>query len=293
MRKFLVDTREWLNQDLIRIGDTPISVSTVLILAFILLLTLAASRWLRSLTKRVLEKRHPAAASTLAALIHYFVLIVGFSAALSTAGIHLTGLFAAGAIFAVGLGFAMQSIVQNFVSGIILLSERSIKPGDVLEVEGTVVQVAQMGIRASLVQSRDGEDIIIPNSILAQNSVKNFTMRDSHYRIRIAVGVTYDTDMKLVRETLERVADAMSKQWGVTTKPPIVLMTGFGNSSVDWEIGVWMDDPWTLRQASSELHEAVWVAFQDNKIVIAFPQLDLHLDSAVTGAVQTLALHQG
>jgi small-conductance mechanosensitive channel len=70
-------------------------------------------------------------------------------------------------------------------------------------------------------------------------------------------------------------------------------MTGFGNNSVDWEIGVWMEDPWDYRRASSQLHEAVWVAFQDKKIVIAFPQLDLHLDQAVTGAVQKLALHGG
>ena len=282
MSQFLSDAREWLNQDLIRIADTPISVSTVITLVLILLATLWVSKWLRRLIERLLAKRNPAAASTLAALIHYAVLIIGFSTALSTAGINLTAMFAAGAIFAVGLGFAMQSIVQNFVSGVILLTERSIKPGDVLEVEGMVVKVADMGIRASLVQSRDGEDIIIPNSVLAQNSVKNYTMRDSNFRVRAAVGVTYGSDMKLVRETLEQVAAEVSTRWRVTGKTPNVVMTGFGDNSVNWEVGVWTSDPWEFRVAVSDLHESVWSAFQDKKIVIAFPQLDVHLDPQVT-----------
>jgi len=279
MSDFLADTHSWLNQDLVRIGNTPISVSTLITLLLIVIGTLLSSKWLRRLTEHVLAKRNPAAAGTLGALIHYAVLIIGFAITLSTAGINLTGLFAAGAIFAVGLGFAMQSIIQNFISGVILLTERSIKPGDVLEVEGMVVKVADMGIRASLVQSRDGVDSIIPNSVLAQNSVKNFTMRDSNYRVRVLVGVTYSSDMKLVRKTLEEVAADVSARWRVLNRKPDIIMTGFGDSSVNWEVGVWMNTPWEIRFALSELHEAVWTAFKEKGIVIAFPQLDVHLDS--------------
>jgi len=122
----------------------------------ILVLSYWISQWSRNLTRQLLAKRHPAAANTLGVLIHHTVLVIGFSTALSTAGIDLTGLFAAGAIFAVGLGFAMQSIVQNFVAGVILLIQQSIKPGDVLQVEGVIVKVTEMGIRASIARSRDG-----------------------------------------------------------------------------------------------------------------------------------------
>jgi len=289
MSDFLGDLRAWLNIDIVTIGHTNISVSTIITLAFIVLGSFWISKLLRKVTLTLLDKRHPAAASTLGALIHYAVLIVGFSIALSTAGVNLTGLFAAGAIFAVGIGFAMQSIVQNFVSGIILLAERSIKPGDILEVEGMVVRVAEMGIRASLVQSRDGEDIIIPNSILAQNSVKNYTLRDSNFRIRGAVGVSYSSDMKRVRDVLETVATQMSERWGVPGKAPNVVMISFGSSSVDWEIGVWMNDPWEYRMAKSDLNEHIWNAFKDHDIVIAFPQIDLHLDVPVSESLQRLS----
>lgn len=277
MSKFLSDARDWLDQDLVRIGGTQISVSTVITLLLIVVISYWLSGLLRRITLALLSKRHPVAASTLGALIHYIVLIIGFSTALSTAGINLTGLFAAGAIFAVGLGFAMQSIVQNFVSGIILLTERSIKPGDVLEIDGEIVKVAEMWIRASLVQSRDGEDTIIPNSLLSQNSVKNYTLRNNQFRIRGTVGVSYESDMKLVRTTLEQVAAALSKKWDVKHRKPNVVMLGFGSSSVDWEIGVWTNNPWESRMAKSDLYEAVWNAFREHSIVIAFPQLDIHL----------------
>ncbi len=289
MSEFLSKAQEWLNQDLVRIGGTQVSVSTVITLLLILVITYWISRLLRRLTLALLAKRHPAAASTLGALIHYIVLIIGFSTALTTAGINLTGLFAAGAIFAVGLGFAMQSIVQNFVSGIILLTERSIKPGDVLEVEGTIVKVAEMGIRASLVQSRDGEDLIIPNSILAQNSVKNYTLRNPQFRVSCGVGVAYEADMKLVRTTLETVTRGLSKKWGVTAQKPCVVMVGFGNNSVNWEVGVWTNNPWEHRLARSDLHEAIWNAFRENKIVIAFPQLDVHFDAPVSDSLRRIS----
>jgi potassium-dependent mechanosensitive channel len=289
VRDFFVQASEVLRQELFRIGDTPISVSTLVTLVLILIASFWLSKSLRRLTHRVFSSKNPSAGNTLGALIHYVVLVIGLSIALSTAGINLTALFAAGAVFAVGLGFAMQSIVQNFVSGIILLTERTITPGHVLEVEGVVVKVAEMGIRASIVQSRDGEDIIIPNSVLSQNSVKNYTLRDSLFRIRVPVGVTYNSDMKLVKTTLETVAAEVNSRWGVGAKHSLVLMTGFGDNSVNWQVSVWMSDPWEFQAAASDLHESVWWAFQDRGIVIAFPQLDVHLDPPLTDSILRIA----
>ena len=289
MNEFFSEMNEALSFQLFRIGQTPLTLSTLITLLAILVLTYWISGWLRRLTVQLLAKRHPSTANTLAVLIHHAVLVVGFSTALSTAGIDLTGLFTAGAIFAVGLGFAMQSIVQNFVAGVILLTERSIKPGDVLEVEGLVVKVSDMGVRASIAKSRDGEEIIIPNSVLSQNSVKNYTLSDSLYRVGVEVGVSYDSDMKQVKSTLERVAAKVTNEWGTTSKKPLVIMTSFGDSSVDWAIHAWIKDPWDLPSATSDLLQAVWWAFREAGIVIAFPQMDVHVDRPIAQALGTLA----
>jgi len=283
--------RDILATELFTLGDTPFTLSTLL--AFLLLLL--ASVWMagriRRMIFRVLTQRggRPSVVGTVSGLIYYTLLLAGFGIAMGTAGIDLTAMFAAGAIFAVALGFAMQSIAQNFVAGVILLAERSIKPADLLEVEGKIVKVLEMGIRASIVQTRDGEDVIIPNSILIQTSVKNYTLRDQAVRVRVPVGVVYRSDMALVKETLTEVARNVSDRWGVKEQHPQVAMTGFGDHSVGWEVGVWIDDPWEWRPAVSDVHEAIWWAFKERGIVIAFPQLDLHLDAPIEDSLRQLA----
>jgi small-conductance mechanosensitive channel len=211
---------------------------------------------------------------------------VGTATALTNIGINLGALFAAGAVFAVGISFAFQNVAQNFLSGLILLLERSIKPGDILEVEGTVVRVEKLGIRATVARTRDDEQIIIPNTVLAQGTVKNYTMGDSWYRVRVAVGVTYDSDMAQVRQVLEEVVSDVS--WAIEAREPIVLMTAFGSSSVDFDVSVWTSDPWRAPRARSRLHEAVWWALKEAGVVIAFPQLDVHFDSPVEDGLSRL-----
>jgi small-conductance mechanosensitive channel len=190
-------------------------------------------------------------------------------------------------VFAVGLGFAMQNLAQNFVSGVILLLERSIKPGDILEVESRVVRVQETGIRSTLVRTRDEEEMIVPNSTLVQATVKNFTLKDALYRVRVLVGVTYSSDLALVRKTLEEVGEKLT--WRVPNRACQILLLEFGNSSVDFEVAVWTDDPWLARLHSSELREAIWWAFQEQGIVIAFPQVDVHFDPPVNESLQGLA----
>jgi len=291
MGELLQATREVLDTVLFRIGDTAVSLSTLLTSVIVILLTFWVSRILRRLAEHTLSRRggRPGLIGTVTGLIHYTVLAIGFGVALDTAGVDLTALFAAGAIFAVGLGFAMQSIAQNFVAGVILLAERAIKPGDIIAVEGTIVKVAEMGIRASIAQSRDGEDLIIPNSTLIQTTVKNYTLRQSIFRIRIPVGVTYGSDMELVHATLLEACTALDADWFSSDIPPAVMMTGFGDNSVNWELAVWIDDPWEWRPATSAVHSAVWSAFKEKGIVIAFPQLDVHLDAPVVDSIDRLA----
>ncbi|MDX1382457.1 MAG: mechanosensitive ion channel [Thermoanaerobaculia bacterium] len=271
--RFLFDIR------LFEISGTAITVATLLTFLVILLVTL----WLSRLAQRAVlrgfglrGKEDEGTAAVSARLIRYTVLLVGFSIAIHNLGINLTGLFAAGALFAVALGFAMQNISQNFVSGVILLLERAIKPGDVLEVEGMLVRVREMGIRATVARTLDEEDIIIPNSQLVSSSVKNYTYEDSSYRLRTTVGVHYGSDLRLVFETLQNAARELP--WRADTPAPRVLLLGFGSSSVDFDVSVWIDDPWSMRSRRSLLNEAVWWSLKEAGVTIAFPQVDVHFD---------------
>ncbi len=281
--------RDILEFHLITIGGQPITLGTLL--AAVLVLVVAM--WISFLGQRAIARplaRRSVQEGTSAAirrLFHYVVMLIAVGIALDTVGISLGALFAAGAIFAIGLGFAMQNIAQNFVSGVILLIERSIKPGDVLEVDGMVVMVDRMGIRATLVRSRDDEELIVPNSVLVQSTVKNFTLRTPLYRLRANVGVSYGSDMALVFRTLSAAAESLS--WRIPKKEPVILMTGFGSSSVDFEVSVWIDDPWNARRSTSKLYDAIWWALKRADITISFPQVDVHFDPPVTQSLTGIA----
>jgi len=274
---------------LFTIQGQPITAMDLATFAVVVVATLLVSRVLTRSALAALSRRgvEDSGTRTIARrLIHYAVLAVGLGTAVSNLGVNLSTVFAAGAVLGVGLGFAFQNVAQNFVSGLLLLFERSIRPGDVLEVEGRVVRVEDLRIRSTVARTRDDEQLIIPNSTLAQNTVVNYTMNDALFRIRVAVGVTYDSDLKNVREVLEQTAAV--RPWGAESREPVVLLTGFGSSSVDFEISVWTDDPWRSTSLASELHEAVWWALKQEGIVIAFPQLDVHLAPKVEESIARL-----
>jgi len=278
-----------LDKPLFEIAGTAVSVATLISIGFVLLATLVVGKLLTGLFERVLRRRGKTGEGEVKALVRvlrYAIWITGATIGLSAAGINLSALFAAGAIFAVAIGFAMQSILQNFVAGVILLLERAIKPGDVLEVEGQMVKVQHMGVRTTVARTLDDEDLIIPNGTLAQSSVKNFTLRDPEYRVRMRVGVAYSSDMDRVRQTLAAAADGLP--WRLSQHEPRILLIEFGSSSVDWEVSVWTDDPWRVRTLRSDLQVAVWNALQAAGITIAFPQIDVHLDAAVARAIERL-----
>lgn len=276
---------------LFTIADTPITVATLAVFGLILVLTWVMSLVLRRGLERVLGARGITEEGTVGPvtrLLHYLVVAVGVGVALETIGVNLSTLFAAGAIFAIGIGFAMQNIAQNFVSGVILLIERTIKPGDVLLVEGRVVRVRKMGIRATIAQTLDNEEVIVPNSAMVQSTVTNYTLQDSIYRLRATVGVTYGSDMALVKRTLEETAAKMS--WRQPDKDPLVLLREFGDSSVNFEVSVWMDNPWRALRTRSQLNEAIWWALQEKGITIAFPQVDVHFDPEVVDSLRMRAV---
>ena len=269
-----------LNATLLQLGEQRITLSGILTFLFFFAVTVGVSRLLRRALTRSHAIRRVTDTGTVGVierLVHYGIMAVGLTIALSAAGVNLTGLVTAGAAFAVGIGFALQGVAQNFVSGLILLVERAIKPGDVLDVEGERVRVVRMGIRSTIVRSRNEADLIVPNTTLAQSTVCNFTFMDRFCRVRCVVGVSYSSDIQQVFSVLTEVAAAAPDR---LKKPePRVLLTGFGASSVDFEVSIWTDDAWNDRNSQSALYNAIWNALKDEGIEIAFPQLDVHFDS--------------
>ncbi len=279
----------FLRYQLFEVGETTVTPSKILIFLGIVAIAYLFSAIVQRGLMGALHKRRPESAariSGLVRLLHYFLVMIGFAIGLQSIGVDLSILFAAGAVFAVGVGFAVQNVAQNFVSGLLLLVERAIKPGDILEVEDRMVKVQQVGIRATIARTRDDEDVIIPNSVLVQSTVTNYTLRDSMFRVRADVGVAYESDLETVKKALQEAAEETSQ---VSESPRSrILLRGYGDSTVNYELSIWIDDPWKSQVVESDLLEAIWRAFKRHEVVIAFPQIDIHLDAPVERAFSTL-----
>lgn len=289
LKERLEDLFAALDIPLLRLGQTEVTIATLASAGLVVLVAFWISWLLRKAFRKALQGRVPVDEGTVGVasrLLHYLIVITGVGVAVHTIGIDLTALFAAGALFAVAIGFAMQNLTANFVSGVILLAERVIKPGDVLEFDGQMVRVRDMGIRATVAKTLNDEDLVIPNAQLVQSTVSNYTFRDPLYRLRVTVGVSYGSDLKLVRETLETTARYLD--WRSQLRNPVVLLTDFGSSSVDYEVSVWIEDPWISRRGRSDLREAIWWALKEARITIAFPQVDVHLDPPVFDSLRRL-----
>jgi potassium efflux system protein len=212
----------------------------------------------------------------------FFLWTLGSLIALHVVGFNLSTLFTTSGLLAVALGLSLKSILENYVGGLIIKSDDSIKHGDVLDIDGQMVRVKSIGIRATVVRTKDDSDILIPNSLLVQGKIGNYTHRDSICRLWTSVGVSYSSDLKQVREVLEEVCrnfDGLSAR-----HEPVVLLSDFGNSSVNYQVFLWTEDPWNSRLIKSKLNEAVWWALKSAGIEIAFPQLDVHLDKSADEA---------
>lgn len=287
VRAWLQQFRDVLDQKLFSIAGADVTIATLIAAA----LVFGATLWLAHLAEAGLRRAFKArgigdegTVGVAGRLIYYAVFVTGVAVTISTLGVPLSALFAAGAVAAVAIGFGLQNVLQNFISGILLLGERAIKPGDILEVEGVMVKVQHMGLRATIARTLDEEDIIIPNANLVQTSVKNLTLRDRLYRLRATVGVAYDSDLDRVFEVLK--AAAKSHEERIDGRPPVVNLLGFGSSSVDFEVSIWLDDPWRARPATSRLNHLIWNALKAAHITIAFPQVDVHFDRPVVNALQ-------
>ncbi len=267
-----------ISRPFVEIGGTPISSATALTALGIVFATFAASALTQRALHRVLLMRGfttQGTAGILTRFLHYVFIIVGLSIALETVGISLRTLFAASAVFAVGLGLAMQHITQSFIGGVILMAERSIKPGDILEVQGEVVQVKHLGVRATVVESLDGEALIIPNAILIQSTVKNFTLRHPAVRMRAQMRIRYTADLGAAQALLQECVDHFES--GIIDPPPRVVLLELGESYALFEARVWIIEPWREAEIKSRLLHTAWQRLSDGGFTLAQPQLEVQL----------------
>lgn len=206
----------------------------------------------------------------------YVIIAVGTLVILRSGGFDLGSLAVLAGAFSLGVGFGLQTIIHNFVSGLIILMERPIKEGDRIELHGVTGTVTRISIRSTLVVTNDNIDYVIPNSELISGVVINWTQSDRSVRFLLPVGVSYEADPQVVKRVLLEVADANP---GVLKAPrPDVLFTGFGDSSMDFQLRVWTRDftdrPGVLR---SDLYFAIHHRFREEGIEIPFPQRVVHL----------------
>jgi small-conductance mechanosensitive channel len=277
----------WLNLPLMRVGDAPITFLSLVYAVAALTLALLVSRLLRRGLDR-LERRGTslshAAIYTLGRVVHYVLLLVGLLIALSMVGIDTGRMAIVAGALGVGLGFGLQAIFNNFVSGLIILFERSLKVGDFVELEsGVHGEVQEINIRATRITTNDNIDIVVPNSEFVSGRVVNWTMREISRRVRVPFGVAYGSDKEMVKKAALEAAEEVPFTLSLDgPRRPQVWLTGFGDSSLDFELVVWLTAEATKRPAAvrAAYTWALESALSKYCLEVPFPQRDLHLRSA-------------
>lgn len=269
---------------LFQLNDTPIQVSQIIIALAVLALGFIFSRRISShVGKRILPKMRldKGASSAIESILYYTMLSVAVLVSLQIAGVPLAALAFFGGAIALGVGFGSQNVINNFISGLILLIERPIRIGDMVTVNGQTGTISSIGARATKIHSYMGSTFIVPNSIILENSVTNWFMPANEIKCILGVGVAYGSDTSKVRDLLTQ---AMNEQEILTeSKDNQVMFVDFGDSSLNFEIHCWMHPKNTLERHvfESNLRFRIDELFREHKIEIPFPQRDLHIKSGL------------
>jgi small-conductance mechanosensitive channel len=254
---------------------------------FLLIALLIAVFWFSSRTKRFLFNRFLAKSGldrslqyAIAQIVSNVVLIVGIFIVLDNAGIHLGALTVFAGAVGVGVGFGLQNIASNFISGLVILAERPITVGDRVEVAGIVGQVQHIRARSTVIVTNDNITMIVPNSKFIDSPVTNWTYGDPRVRFRIPIGVAYGSDIEKVRAAL--IAAGKENPHTLSDPAPSVFLEKFGESSIEFELVVWSSEmSYRPRRYRSDLNFAIEKKLREAEIELAFPQRDIHIRSGV------------
>jgi small-conductance mechanosensitive channel len=263
------------------IGTLKLSLGGLFMFIIILFVTYYISKFTKLVIEQgVLKKSNlsKGVVSAVSVTIRYFITILGIILALSAVGIDLSQFGLVAGALGVGIGFGMQNIVNNFISGLILIYERPIEVGDTIEVGNLLGQVNNIGIRASNVRTYDGSEVVVPNANLISNELINWTLSDNKRRIDLRIGVAYGSDPNKVIELLKSVP--MSHENVLKDPEPAVYFNEFGDSSLNFRVLFWV--PYDVGLSTkSDVAIGIYNILKENDITIPFPQLDLHMKKEV------------
>lgn len=277
--KLLVPTIDLLDQLAITLGGVRVSLLLLVkgVIVFTVLLKLASSAS-KLMEKRIWSLREltPSVQVLLTKALKVTLLTVAIVVALSSIGVDLSAFAFIGGAIGVGVGFGLQKVVSNLLSGVILLLDKSIKPGDVIEVGDSYGQIHSLGARYVSVVTRDGFEYLIPNEDLITHQVVNWSFTDRLVRLKVGVGVSYDSDIHKAMDLLVQAAGGVDR---VLDQPgPVCQLKDFGDSSVDLELRFWIADPHNgISNVGSAVRLAIWDVLHEHHIEIPFPQRDLHI----------------
>jgi len=268
----------------VQLGSMDLSAMDLIAFGLSLYVATLLSRFIRFLLEEEVYQRVQmprGLPNTVSMLVNYGILAIGFFVAISVAGIDLSRFAIVAGALGVGIGFGLQNVVNNFVSGLILMFERPIQVGDTIEVGVLVGHVLRIGFRSSTVRTYDGAEVIVPNGNLISSEVVNWTLSDRTRRLDIPVGVAYGSDPQKVLDVLTATAHAHKD---ILSYPaPSIIFKGFGESSLDFSVRVWIKDFEELYRVSSELSVNIYAALNEAGFEIPCPQRDLHLRSVSPG----------
>jgi small-conductance mechanosensitive channel len=272
--------REILQFNLFTLNQTPVTIMSIVLFVgmftFLLLLSGYVTRLLRS---RLLPRFHleQSIIYNVSRVFYYTFLVLSAAFSFQFIGIDFSGLIVVFGFLSVGIGFGLQNITSNFISGLILLFERPIKIGDRVTVGSTEGDVIEIKMRSTVIRSLDNISIIVPNSEFVSSQVVNWSHGDKRVRVDIKVGVSYRSDLDTVLRSLREVAE---EHVAVLKDPePFVRLMEFGDSSWNMMLGAWIRDPVNYYKVRSDLNCAIVTKFRETGVEIPFPQRDLHIRS--------------
>lgn len=270
-----------INYPLIELGDSHLTLNSIAKLMLVMVLVVVTERYLRRLVrKRVLARTHlePDLQYAVSRFAGYCFIAVGFFFAFRVIHLDLSSLAVIVGGLGIGIGFGLQNIVSNFISGLIILAERPIAVGHRVEVGGVAGQVTKIKLRSTVVVTNDNITIIVPNSNFITNPVTNWSYGDPKVRLRLPIGVAYGSDVEKLRRVLLEVA--VENPVVLKEPAPSVRFLEFGDSSLNFELAVWtIDMARSPTRFRSDLYFAIERKLRENNIEVPFPQRDLHLRS--------------
>lgn len=273
---------ELLTTTLFQLQQTPVTLlSVVIFLIFIIGSILVGGIVRRSLLNRVLPRFEieRGLQYTLSRITYYLIITLGLIISFQFIGLDLSSLAVIFGLLSVGIGFGLQNITNNFISGLIVLFERPISVGDRVEVGGVEGDVMEINIRSTKIRTLNNISIIVPNQEFVGSNVINYSHGDPSYRLDLSIGVSYSSDLDTVLEVLHKVANDHPDV--MRTPEPEVHLKEFGDSSWSMQLRLWVSDVKQYRHIRNDVNQAIVRAFRENNIEIPFPQRDLHVRSSV------------